>query len=135
MARPVSAFRKFPIVKQAYTHVRERLFTMIRSENHPGLGAIDLPLWNDIHSCVPESFSIPDLGNGGTAIGPRCKKMVIPLLTSGQLSPQDYSCSIMDSSRFEQFIGSWCTRQLGNRAAGKERAQTPPPDSLRDLAA
>lgn len=133
MAAPIKAFREFPAVKQAYTHIRGRLDTMIRTENRPELGAIDLPLWNYIHSCVPERFSIPTLGNAGTAIGPRCTEMVIPLLTSGQLPPQDYADRIMDSGRFEQFIHGWTTRELGGRPLGRKRARTtqsnPPSDS------
>ena len=118
MARPISAFREFPIVKQAYTHVRNHLDIMIRSQNHPGLGAIDPPLWHYMHSCVPEQHALPDLGKNAVAIGARCQEMVKPILFSGQLTPQNYAARIMDSERFDRFIDKWIARELGNRAAG-----------------
>ena len=135
MARPVSAFREFPVVKQAYTHIRERLKTMIRNANRPELGAIDPPLWHYIHSCVPAHFVLPELGKAATGIGLRCKEMVMPLLVSGQISSQDYAARIMDSVRFEEFIRHWIGRELGSRPLGKQRGQSPPTASASDLAA
>ena len=124
MPRPISAFSEYLCVKQAYAHIRECLKNMVQKENRPELGAIDPPLWHYMHSCVPGHFDLPELGKAATAIGPRCTKMIMPLLVSGKLTPHDYAARIMDPYRFQQFIRSWISRDLGSRPLGKKRAQS-----------
>lgn len=122
MAAPVQSFKEFPIVKEAYTQVREHLDHMIKVENRPELGAIDPPLWNYIHSCVPISLGLDSLGNASTDIGPRCKKMVTPLLISGQLDPELYAATIRDKSRLRLFVENWIARKPSSRVIAKKRA-------------
>ena len=135
MARPIKAFEEFPIVKEAYTQVREHLDTMIQAGNRPELGAIDPPLWHYIHSCVPDQFSLPPLGKAASAIGPRCKEMVIPLLVSGQLDPCAFATVIRDSTRFSQFIETWISRKVGSRVIAKKRVNRDRPEDNGQAAA
>lgn len=121
MAAPVKAFREFPVVKEAYTQVRDRLKSITAEQNRPELGAIDPPLWLYIRSCVPEAFSLPALGHAASGIGPRCKEMVIPLLTSGQLDPEVYAATICDTARLDRFLEKWIARKLGGRGIEKTR--------------
>jgi hypothetical protein len=135
MARPVKAFNQFPVVKEAYAHVRDRLKSITAEQNRPELGLVDVPLWLYIHSCVPEAFRLPVLRHAASGIGPRCKKMVMPLLTSAQLDPEVYAATIRDTVRLHLFVEKWISRKPKGRLAEKKKIHRNKPEDNGQAAA
>jgi hypothetical protein len=135
MAAPVKAFNQFPVVKEAYTEVRDRLKTITAQQNRPELGLVDVPLWNYIHSSVPEVFALPELGHAASGIGPRCEEMVMPLLMSGHLDPEVYAATIRDTARLQRFVEDWIARKPGSRVNVKKKANKKSPEDNSQAAA
>lgn len=121
MARTASAFREFPTVNEAYGHVRSLLQDPSLNEKHPEIGKAVVPAWVYVHSCVPERFNLPALERAANLIGARCKRMVVPLLRSGSLDPEDFATRLRDPNRFNDFIAQWVLRPLTGRALGRKR--------------
>lgn len=121
MARPITAFREFPIVNAAYARVRQWLLDFAESNPRPELGLIDVPLWLFVHEVVPSRCELPELGKAATGIGKRCQAMILPLMRSGELSPEEFARLLGDRVRLGVFMGKWLERPLGGRALGIAR--------------
>jgi hypothetical protein len=126
MARPVSAFKEFPVVSKAYGHVRNLLRDPGLNEQHPEIGKIVVPAWVYVHACVPAHFNLPPLERAANLIDSRCMEMVMPLLRSGALDPDAYAARLRDPVRFKEFISGWVRRPLTGRALEKKRARHGP---------
>lgn len=122
MPRPVSAFREFPSVSQAYGHVRARLRDPSLLAKHPEIGRIVVPTWVFVHASVPDCFNLPVLDRAANLIESRCKGMVMPLLRSGALDPEAYAARLRDPTRINEFISQWIRRPIKGRALEKMRA-------------
>lgn len=119
MARPVSAFKEFPIVNEAYSLARTQMWSLFTNEALPEFGRIVVPTWAYMHSCVPEHFNLPPLRHEANLIESRCKQMVKPLLRSGVLAPDDYAARVRGHVRFAEFVARWISRPLKGRALDK----------------
>jgi hypothetical protein len=121
MARPITAFREFPIVNAAYAGVRQRLLDLAESNPRPELGLIDVPLWLSVHESVPSRCQLPELGKAAGGIGKRCQAMILPLIRSGELSPEEFARLLGDRVRLGVFMEKWLERPLSGRALGIAR--------------